>query len=174
MAKFQFGVTLNLAEALTARVADGTGAANQLDKVDNGKFVKLAGDSQFGLCAVGDRIGGVLQVANDVAPADGFNLGSVQKARRTRVKATADGSQAAGTGSLAVGDYVVAGTPVARGTSLSGAYPKVRKATNQPGSVPADLTAAGDQAANAIFAWRVVAILSGTGAVGDTVLIERE
>jgi hypothetical protein len=39
--------------------------------------------------------------------------------------------------------------------------------------VPADLTAAGDQAKVAMFGWRVVAILTGTGAVGDTVLVER-
>lgn len=172
MPKFKFGVDLNLAETQTARTADGSGAANQLTKADVGKFVKLAGDSQYGLCAVGDKIEGVLTQADDIPPADGYNLGSVQNAPRTRVKCTCDGSQAAGTGSLAVGDFVVAGTPVARGTALSGAFPKVRKATNQPGAVPADLTAAGDQAKVAAFGWRVVS-LGNAGAVGDTCIIEK-
>lgn len=172
MAKFKFGVDLNLAETQTARTADASGAANQLTKADVGKFVKLAGDSQYGLCAVGDKIEGVLTQADDIPPADGFNLGAVQNAPRTRVKCLCDGSQAAGTGALAVGDFVVAGTPVARGTPLAGAFPKVRKATNQPGAVPADLTAAGDQVKVAAFGWRVVS-LGNAGAVGDTCIIEK-
>ena len=46
--------------------------------------------------------------------------------------ATADGLQAtAGTGAIAVGDYVVAGTATAKGTALT-VYPKVCKATVQP------------------------------------------
>jgi hypothetical protein len=69
-----------------------------------------------------------------------------------------DGSQAAGTGAIAIGDYVVAGAVVAKGTGLSG-YPKVRKATSQtPGP----------------FAWRVVSLgTAGTGAVGTVGVIER-
>ena len=50
--------------------------------------------------------------------------------------------------------------------------PKVRKATNQPGAVPADLTAAGKQALDGIFAWRLVSFDSA-GAVGDFGVIER-
>lgn len=161
MPKFQMGVRMNLAEAVTARVADGTGAANQLDKADNGKFVKLVADSRYGLCAVGNEIEGVLNVANDIPPADGFNLGSVQRDRNQTVKVTLDGLQATpGTGTVAVGDYVVCGTVVARGTALNGANPKVCKATAAATAI--------------VFKWRVVAILNGgTGAVGDTAIIER-
>lgn len=158
MAKFKFGVVLNLDEAITARVADGTGASNQLDKVDNGKFVKLVGDSQYGLCAVGNEIEGVLNVANDIAPQDGYNLGSVNVCDGTRVPVTFDGLQATpGTGTIALGDYVVTGTITARGTALPG-LPKVCKATAA--------------ATGIVFKWRVVA-LDGTGAVGQTGLIER-
>ena len=71
---------------------------------------------------------------------------------------TLDGLQATpGTGAIALGDYVVCGTVVAKGTSLAGAYPKVCKATTQTGMY---------------FAWRVVS-LDGTTAVGQTALIER-
>lgn len=159
MAKFKFGVVLNLQETQTVRAADGTGASNQLDKADNGKFVKLAGDSQYGLCAVGDEIEGVLVVANDQAPNDGYNMGSIQNAPRTRVEVTLDGLQATpGTGTIAVGDYVVAGTVAARGTALTAA-PKVCKAT-----APAN---------ELVFKWRVVALLGSSGAVGQKALIER-
>lgn len=158
MAKFKFGVTLHESAKITARVADGTGASNQLDKADNGKFLKLKGDSQYGLCAQGDEIEAVLVVANDIAPQDGYNLGSVDADDDTRVAVTFDGLQATpGVGTIAIGDYVVAGTVTARGTALPG-KPKVCKATAA--------------AASLVFKWRVVA-MDGTGAVGQTGLIER-
>ena len=103
--------------------------------------------------------------------ADDFSLGSVGQRGRKRV--LLDGSEAAGTGSIAIGDYVVCGTPVAKDTALTSTTPpKVRKATQQPGAVPADLTAAGLQARNAIFAWRLISFDSA-GAVGDFGIIER-
>lgn len=156
MPKFQMKETLDqLAKIVTARVADGTGIANQLNDVDTGKFVKLVGDSQYGLCAVGNDIEGILDTANEMGTQDGFNIGSVRYNGRATV--TLDGLQGTpGTGTIAVGDIVVAGTVVARGTAVSG-YPKVCKATTP---------------ANVNFKWRVVA-LYGTGAVGQTALIER-
>lgn len=159
MAKFKFGITLNLEESKTARVADGaTGTATQLAKEDNGKFVKLIADSQYGLCAVGNEIEGILQVANDIAPQDGFNLGAVMTCDDTRVAVTFDGLQATpGTGVITIGDYVVCGTITARGTVLPGP-PKVCKATAA--------------ATGIVFKWRVVA-MDGTSAVGQTGLIER-
>jgi hypothetical protein len=160
MPKFKFGVVMDLAEAQTARLADGaSGSATQLAKEDNDKFVKLIGDSQYGLCAVGNEIEGVVSVANDIAPGDGFNLGSIINNVRARVKVTLDGLQATpGTGTLVVGDYVVCGTVTARGTVLPGP-PKVCKATAA--------------ATGIVFKWRVVSFISGTGAVGQTALIER-
>lgn len=156
MAKFKFGPLVDSTEVITARTADGTGASNQLTDADTGKFLKLAGDSQYGLCAVGNEIEGVLVAANYPAPADGYNLGSV--ALEGRVRVTLDGSQAAGTGAIAVGDYVVCGDVDARGRSLGlGVYPKVRKAT----AAAADL----------VYKWRVVS-LDGTTAVGQTAVIE--
>lgn len=155
MAKFKFGPLADSTTVVTARTADGTGAANQLTDADTGKFLKLAGDSQYGLCAVGNDIEGVLVAANYPAPADGYNLGSVAVDGRVRV--TLDGLQATpGTGVIAVNDIVVCGSVTARGTALTG-YPKVCKATTP---------------ANVVFKWRVVS-LDGTTAVGQTALIER-
>ena len=159
MAKFQMNVTLNTDELETVRVSDGASgnAATQLTKLDAGKFVKLTGDSQVGLCAVGDQIEWQLYTADDVAPADGFNLGAVQD--EGRMKVTLDGLQGTpGTGAIAIGDYVVCGTVVPRGTSLNGAPPKVCKATAAPNTL--------------LFKWRLVSILVGTTAVGSIGVID--
>ena len=84
-------------------------------------------------------------------------LGSVKQKSYKQV--TFDGLQATpGTGTVAIGDYVVTGTVVAKDTALSGPV-KVTKATTQTGMY---------------HAWRVVSLGSaGTGAVGTTGLIER-
>lgn len=157
MAKFKMTETLSPYRIHdTARLADGAGDANQLKDPEVGKFVKLIGDSQYGLCAVGNEIEAVVESANEQI-ADGFLLGTVRKDGRVRV--TLDGLQATpGTGVIAVGDYVVAGTVVARGTVQLPTPPKVCKAT----AAGSDLN----------FKWRVVA-LDGTTAVGQTALIER-
>lgn len=154
MAKFKFGVVLSEDTMTTARLADGA-AADLLNDKDVGKFVKLKGDSQYGLCAVGDEIEGVVNSLN-TATIDGYAIGGVQEEGRVRV--TLDGLQATpGVGVIAVGSYVVAGTVVARNTTLGGAYPKVCKATGAGNTLN--------------FKWRVVS-LDGTTAVGQTGLIE--
>lgn len=162
MAKFKFGVTLDPYKInRTARMADGPGATNLLTKEDNGKLLKLVGDSQFGLCAVGNEIEAVLAVADDIAPQDGYTLGSYKNDIGDRCLVTFDGLQATpGTGVVAIGDYVVCGTVTPRGTALPGTFPrpKVCKAT-----------AAGS---GLVFKWRIVA-MDGTGAVGQTGIIER-
>jgi hypothetical protein len=95
--------------------------------------------------------------------------------RGARMNVTADGSQAAGTGALAVGDFVVAGTIAALGTAVASTGPKVRKATFQPFSAEAAaLTDVNDMIKNGLFGWRVVSLGTvGTGAVGTQVVIER-
>jgi hypothetical protein len=156
MAKFKFGVILSEDTMTTARLGDSTTpATNVLADADVGKFVKLIGDSQYGLCAVGNEIEGVMNSVN-TATQDGYAIGGVQE--EGRVAVTLDGLQATpGTGVIAIGDYVVAGTVVARGTTLGNVKPKVCKAT------------AAGSALN--FKWRVVS-LDGTTAVGQTGLIE--
>lgn len=155
MAKFKFGVILSEDTMITARLGDSTTpATNPLTDADREKFVKIIGDSQYGLAAVGNEIEGVMNSVN-VATQDGYAIGGVQT--EGRVKVMLDGLQATpGTGVIAVGDYVVCGTVVARGTALS-ALPKVCKATAASGALT--------------FKWRVV-VLDGTTAVGQTGLIE--
>lgn len=150
MAKFKFQPLLTDSDATTARIGDGAAGADPLGVADKGKFVKLVGDSQYGLCAAGDEIEGYLQSTDFPAKQDGFVLGGVVRhnsgavPRRTRVTFGA---------TLNVGDLVVAGAVTARGTKLPG-YPVVNKA-----------------AAAGKFNWRVVS-LDGTNAAGQTGLIE--
>ena len=153
MAKFQMKELIGT-EPITARLGAGSGSANYVTDVEIGKPVKLAGDSQYNLCAAGDQIEGFI-TAVETYTADDFSIGSVQFEGRKRV--TLDGLQATpGTGTCAIGDYCVAGTAVAKGTALT-VPPKVCKATTQTGMY---------------FAWRIVS-LEGTGAVGQIAVIER-
>jgi len=171
MPKFQMNVVVDPTPNVTARVSDSTTGvtASFLTKVDAGKFVKLAAESRYGMCAVGDEIEGLLATADDVANLDGFAMGSVQQ--RGRIKVMLDGLQGTpGTGEIAIGDYVVAGTVTARGTALPSS-PKVCKATALTfATTPAVNFPAGG---HLNFKWRLVAILVGTTAVGSIGVIER-
>lgn len=172
MAKFLMQPTIDN-DAETARIGAGTGAGNNIDDKEVGKFVKLVAESRYDLCAAGNPIEAQL-VAVESATLDGYSIGSIQDEDRFAV--TFDGLEATpGTGVVAVGDFVVTGTVVAKGTSLLGVAPKVCKATVQPGAVPASLTEAGRMAQLAVYAWRVISLgAAGTGAVGTTGVISRE
>lgn len=157
--------------------------------LDQGKFVKLSAESAYVLAAAGDKIEGVV-LAVETGTSGGWKIGSIVD--EAPMFAMADGSEAAGTGVLAIGDYVVVGTQDAVGTAITGSIPKVRKATNQPGTAIVSTLAGADTAAavkvvldaalvkvadaekNILFGWRVVSLgTAGTGAVGTTVVIER-
>lgn len=140
----------------SVRLGAGSGSSNQVDSLENNKFVKLVAESRYNLCAVGDAIEAQIQ-AVELAPQNDFSIGSILS--HGLMYATADGLQGTpGTGTIAVGDLVVCGTVVAKGTALT-AHPKVCKATSQ---------------AAVLFNWRVVSLGTvGTGAVGTTIVIER-
>jgi hypothetical protein len=180
-AKFKMGVTAPTGSVVTSRL--GTTGAKLVDN-DRKKFVKLSGDSAYVLCDVGDPIEGQIHSLSSGGPQDNFQLGGVQV--DGRISAVCDGLQAtAGTGTIAIGDYVVCGTVVAAGTALGvGVFPKVCKATNQPGATVAttdntktniDIALAavcGQAKLAANGPWRVVS-LGNAGAVGDTCILER-
>jgi hypothetical protein len=145
--------------------------AGQFITDDVGKLVKLAAESQYNLCVAGDPIEGVI-AAIDTAKSGGHSIGSIYE--RGAIWAIADGLQATpGTGTLAVGDYVVAGSITALGTKLT-SFPKVCKATQQPGITEAGAVGdVNDQLKVALFAWRVESLGTGAGAVGTQVVIKR-
>jgi hypothetical protein len=149
---------VDIARVITARLGGtpAAGNANGLKDADVGKFVKLVAESRFNLCAAGDQIEGRISSV-ETAPQDGISIGGVMTEGRFQV--TFDGLQAtAGTGTIAIGDYVVAGTVVAAGTALS---------------IPARVCKATAAGNTLLFKWRVVSLGSaGTGAVGTTGVIE--
>ncbi len=142
------------------RLGAGNSEGDRYDYREVGKFVKLVGESRYSAVAVGNDIEAAVY-AVELAPQNGYSIGSILKAPETKLYVTFDGAQADGSGVLAIGDIVVAGTPVAKGTALSGAdqYPKVRKATTP---------------ANVVHKWRVVSLgAAGTGAAGTVGVIEK-
>lgn len=186
--KFYRGETVPSTPAITTKL--GAQSAPYKD-TELGKFVKMSTsvDSDFVLCAAGDAIEGYI-TGVEAATSDGYGIGSVQEEDSKTV--TFDGLQAtAGTGTIALGDYVVCGTVVAKDTALT-APAKVCKATNQPGTAVVSTVGSADTAAaiktqidaalvkvadaekNSIYAWRVVSLgTAGTGAVGTVGVIAR-
>lgn len=185
MAKFKMGVKPTH-PPVTARVGSAADAAGRMTDTELWKLMKLAGESRYDLCEAGDPIEGQLVELQPLkATQDGYTIGAIRTSGK--MHATCDGLEATpGTGTIAVGDYVVCGTVVAKGTAISGTIPspKVCKATNQPGgtidvsgtvnqtTVNAALAKAADATLNSIFAWRVIS-LGDAGAVGDSCVIER-
>lgn len=156
--------------ALTVRL--GANAAGKFLPQDVGKFVKLAGESQYDLCAAGDPMEQIV-LAVDTALSGGQSVGAVIDDGLMFV--LADGIQATpGTGTIAIGDYVVCGTVTAKGTILPLGIPKVCKATLQPGTDPASTAAASNLIKQSLYAWRVESLgVAGTGAVGSMIAIRR-
>jgi hypothetical protein len=158
----------------TYRVAAGTGSANAYTDKEVGKFVKLAAESRYALAAAGDPIEGLI-VAMEKATLDDFTIGTVRRGGRKEV--TFDGDQATpGTGTVAVGDYVVVGTVVAKDTALTVGVPaRVTKATIQPGVTEAGAVGDVNEHIKLVLnPWRVVSLgAAGTGAVDTVGIIER-
>lgn len=155
--KFRITETIYSEKVKTVRLG-ATGAGNQYGNEEIGKPVKLSGESCYVLCAAADPIEGYISSSNlsEQGTVDGFSIGGIICSGYKDV--TFDGLQAtAGTGTIAVGDYVLTGTPVAKGTKLTGPM-KVVKATSQvPGAFKARVVSLGD---------------AGTGAVGTTGVVE--
>lgn len=177
MAKPQFirpsGPSHNSEAVRLGGAASATDATQRMTVKEIGKFVKFEGTDRYNLCAAGDVIEGQI-ISVEPAMSAGFTVGGINKF--DKIYAVADGLQATpGTGTIAAGDFVVCGTVVAKGTELPNTYPRVCKATVQPGTAPADLAAAGAQInLLAKGGWRVMSLLeAGSGAVGTTIVLER-
>jgi len=155
MAKFTMKPTVLSSDVRTVRLGAGSGAGDNVGDAERGKPVKLVAESRYDLCAVGNPIEGFI-TSVEGGTTDAFTVGGI--AAHGLVEVTFQGTQAAGTGPIAIGALVVAGTPVPKDTKQVGP-PAVRLATSQ---VPG------------LFNWRVVSLGSaGTGAVGTTGVIER-
>jgi hypothetical protein len=125
----------------------GVDADNKLTENDIGKAVKLAASDNYVVSTTDDEIEAILVAIEPVTYNDGFAYGTIQ--RKGRAYATVGTSEV---GTVAVGELVVVDDQAAVGTAGG--------LVVYPGSPTS-------------FLWRVLRIESGTGAAGDTVLIER-
>ena len=143
---------------MTVRFGAGNALTDQVTTAEVGKIAKLVGESRYNLAAVGDEIEAVV-AAVELAPQNGYSIVSITDDAKDKMQVTFDGLQGTpGTGVLAIGDIVVAGSIVAKGTTLTVPV-KVCKATTP---------------ANVVQKWRVVSLGTvGTGAVGTTGVIAR-
>lgn len=125
----------------------GVDADNNLTENDIGKAVILAASNNYVVGTTDDEIEAILVSLEPVTYNDGFSFGTIQ--RRGRAEATVGTSEV---GTVAIGELVVVDDQAAVGTAGG--------LVVYPG-------------APTMFLWRVIRIVSGTGAAGDTVLIER-
>lgn len=168
MAKFLMTPLVGVT-TFTSRVSNLVGDAPMAsifdDVTERGKFVKFAAESRHILAVLGDDIETVIDNVN-TSTQDGYSLAALRQtgpgSSGAFLNVTFDGLQATpGTGTIAIGDYVLVGSVVAKGTVLV-APPKVVKATDQT------------VAKAPPFSWRVVSLgAAASGAPGNVGLIER-
>lgn len=159
MAKFQFAVLTtdpNRLNVITAKLGARAGNATELkaglgeySDAEINKAVKLGPVSNYLLCVAGDEIDGIIDNIDSGGTEDGFTLGGV-----ARCNAGQRFEAEVGTGSdqLALNDLVVAG---------------VQKPVGTPGMLQVQ------KGTPALHKWRVMRIMTGTGVVGNKVLIEK-
>lgn len=139
---------VSLMGIITDALGDNT---QEYSDVDIGKGVVLGADA-YVPAALGDQIEGIVSSVEPGTRNAGFSWGGVQTKGRAIVQVGV-----AQTANIAIGGIVCNDTPIALGTA---------------GVIQVLDTGTGYVAPTEFF-WRVIAILSGTGAAGDSVLIER-
>ncbi len=128
----------------------GTGAG-EYDDFEKGKGVQLAAASHIAAVKA-DEIDGIVNTVESGLRNGGYSWGGIQT--KGRAEATVGVSQ---TGNVVVGAYVTNDTPIVNGTA---------------GLIQVFSVGTGFVAPTRHF-WRVLRIITGTGAAGDKVLIER-
>lgn len=145
MTDFVFGETAPTGKVISAAL--GVDANSDLNTNDIGKAVKLGASQNYTLCADGDEIEGFVTSVESFTVNDGWSFGGVVVNGRKEVEV---GSEEVGV--VSIGELVVAGAQVAANTA---GVPKVK------GGAPTT------------HMWRCIRHITGTGAAGDTILIER-
>lgn len=145
---FQFSLLTHSPERLNVISAKlGVSAAAKFTMADVGKIVKLGPVSNYVPVADGDDIDGFVDSIED-ATSGGFSFGGVSHPDPAcRFEAKVGGATV-----LKVGDQVVAGIQGALGTK---SLPVVKAGTG------------------VVYKYRVISLLTGAGAIGSTILIER-
>jgi len=163
MTAFAFTELVNspYADIISAALGNNT---NQFGDRDVGQAVKLSTADNYVQCVDDDELEGVVVSMETVTVNSGYSLGSVQRNKRMEAQVASNEG-----GTMAVGDHIVCGTPIALGTANGKPQVKIGTAASQLTSGTYDYT---ERTPNT-FIWRCIRIVSGTGVAGDTVLIER-
>lgn len=152
--KFRITETIHSEKVKTVRLGTSNEEAGRYSDADVGKPVKLVGESRYALCAEGDMIEGYINSVNP-GTQDGYTIGGIIS---TGYKEVTFGA------SVEVGDYVVAGAPVAAGTALTAPLAVVPGGGGGEGETAA---------AQNPFKARVVSLGDvGTGAEGTVGIVE--
>jgi len=165
MTAFVFGVTVPANTIISTALGTGVGNTFQ-SPYDIGKAVTLAGNNNHVLAAAGAEIDGFVTSVEPITVNQGFSFGGILT--EGRVIANVGANQ--GATAMVVGDYVVADTQLALGV-VGSDQSWVAPGTSP--STPTGPTAQVKTGANAHKMWRCISILSGTGAAGSNVLLER-
>jgi hypothetical protein len=147
MTVFNFTELVNDPLPQIESAALGPNSSTNFVENDVGKIVKVAAASNYVLATAGDEIEGFVKSVEPYTVNDGYSFGSVQRTGRFTAEV---GSTE--TGTVVAGTLVVTDTQAALGTA---GLPQVQSGTPTQ------------------FLWRCIRIVSGTGASGDKVLLER-
>lgn len=143
MTTFRFQPRVGEGDSQSAAL--GVNAAGKFTDKDLNKAVKLAANNNYVLATAGDELEAITQAIMPSTVNNGFSFGTIQHGGRQIAKVDS--------APVAVGDIVVAGAQAALGTPQDNVV--VREGTPT------------------LFKWRVISLLSGAGAVGSLVCIER-
>jgi hypothetical protein len=147
----------------------GTGSGNTFSAAaDIGKAVVLAAANNHVLASAGNEIDGFVNSVEPFTVNGGYSFGAVKT--KGRIKAVVGANQ--GATPMAAGDYVVADAQLALGTVGDN-----QQWANYPGtapSTPTGPTAQVNTGAPTKKLWRCISVISGTGAAGSVVLLERD
>lgn len=166
MTAFAFGVTTPT-EAPISTALGIPGAGNTFSSpTDIGKAVKMSTAQNYILCAAGDDIEGFVSSVESIQVNGGYSFGGVFNEGRVLAQVGA-----AQVGNIAVGAYVVADVQLALGTAGT-----AQQWSSYPGTapgLPTGPTAQVKAGTPVRYFWRVIRIVTGAGAAGSQVLLER-
>jgi hypothetical protein len=166
MTAFAFGVTAPANEIITSALGTGTGNTFNSPS-DIGKAVVLGTSQNHVLASAGNDIDGFVNSVESYTVNGGFSFGGVLV--EGRIQAVVGANQ--GATPMAVTDYVVADVQLALGTV--GTNQQWTGYPGTPPSTPTGPTAQVKTGAPTRKFWRCISIISGTGAAGSVVLLER-
>jgi len=164
MTDFNFTELVNSPHADIISAALGA-TAGLFSDTDVGQAVKMGVASDYVQAVDGDELEGFVTSVEVVTVNAGMSFGSVQ--RNMRVVAQVASNEG---GTMAVGDFVVVGTPIALGTANGKPQVKIGVAASQLTSANYTYT---EKTPNNHM-WKCIRLVSGTGVAGDSVLLERE